>query len=215
MNYKNENFCIHFVLFLQIMKYKDIYNLLKTIISDPKGFWENTQAVSENRNSILKGFAYPLILFTGLSALVGNIFAIASTEYSIVYILVSATFLMLSLLVSMFIIFILIKELSIKYEGNSNMLAVERITIYSLSVYWATLVVSGIMANYGSMQNFIEFLGLFGTFVYFKGVDLVLNIKKEDKVIFTLFSLAIAIGVHIIVFWALGFVPDLIKNFSF
>ena len=195
------------------MNIKYLIGILKQLIVQPTVFWEDQKDVSYNKALIFNKFAYKLIVLAALSAFIGNLLAISTTEYSFLYIIVLVLALLFTLIICLFANILLIKELVIKYNGDSNIDNIRRVVVYSMSVYWAALIVGGFLANHGPMRNFIEFLGLYGAYVYFRGIFL-LNIKKDDRIVFTFLSLVIVVLVYLFTYWAVGFIPTVIKTLS-
>lgn len=203
------------VLLLQFynlfMKILETYNLIRLLIINPSEFWKGSFTSINAKYPLYKGFVMILFLAVVVSNLLGETLAMLSNSQSFILILTKVSILYLSLHLSLFISLIAVKEIFTGIYKNQSSKEISYLIVYSISIYWVSLIITGILSNYGTLSNFIEFLSLYGVYVFYVGSKQLINSSRKKILAFTIISTISVVFVHWLVYWSTGFIVEIVK----
>lgn len=166
------------------MNYKEIFRIALLLISSPAKAWEEIR-LEEDKRKVHTAFVYPMIALCSLSVFLGALFdkgwgSPAAFQYAMTECCVMAV----SLFGGYFLASYVINEIAVKYLQLPNDInSIYQLVGYSQVVIFLTNIVTGIFPSF----TFIGLLSLFYTvYVVWEGTTILLNIKEEIKLKFTL-----------------------------
>jgi hypothetical protein len=175
------------------MDLRFLYNRIKYFIISPVKAWEVVHRESGPMKDVRGSFAVPLITLVSVCAFLGSVIFINTTlnpMYSVLKAIETFLLLYLGLYGSSFVV----REITRALDLGHDFLIAFKLVAYSMAPIFLSLAVSKLFES----LLFINLLGLYGFYIFWTGMEEMLNPadrKKTPMIIATAFSMIIIFGV--------------------
>lgn len=172
----------------------------KGMIINPVKEWDNIIAENNDKNTIIKEFALPLIILVAIATLIGGLSSPRLFAPSVSYSVANA---IISLIVSLGAIYIasyVINELSVSFGAEKNLENAFKLVIYSSTpAYLASIV-----ANLHWTLGFVNIFALYSIYLFWLGASQVIKISEEKKIGYVIVSFLILLISYLVLALVLG-----------
>jgi len=172
----------------------------KGMIINPVKEWDLIIADNNDKNTIIKEFALPLIILISISTLIGSFGSPKFLAPSISYSVVSAFITMAVSIASIYLSAYIINEILPYFGISKNIENSFKLIIYSSTPAY----IASIIANLHWTLSFLSILGVYSVYLFWLGASQVLYIKEEKKVGFVILSFIILLLVYLILAILIG-----------
>jgi len=159
------------------MNYRLFLNGIKNILLNPVKYWEETdtdnRSVSAVRNSIL----IPLIIITSVSAVAGSLI-FTNVELPLVYSLFVGINCFCLFFITIYVTAFILKEITYPLDLGRDFGASLIITMVSFTPFLLCQIISRLFES----LLFMNVIGLYGLYIFYVGVEKVLNPPQYKKI---------------------------------
>ena len=185
------------------MDFKFLVNSIKKIIHNPVMAWDDIYSENKSVKLIIGSLLFPLIILTAVSAFLGS-FLFTNTELLKVYsVFTGVKYFILIFLVICGTAFIF-KEITSALGLGRDFNLSFRLIAYSLIPFLICQIVSRLFESF----IFINVLALFGLYIFWTGMEKLLNPPEKKKLPLLIATTLTFIIVFIAVSWFLTMVFD-------
>lgn len=174
------------------MDLRFLYHRIKYFIISPVRAWEVVHRENRPMKDVRGSFALPLIALVSVSAFLGSVLFINTTlspMYSVLKAIETFLLLYLGLYGSSFVV----REITRALDLGHDFLTGFKLIAYSMAPVFLSLTVSKLFES----LLFINLLGLYGFYIYWTGMEEMLNPadhKKMPMIIATAFAVILIFG---------------------
>jgi hypothetical protein len=179
------------------MDLRFLYHRIKYFIISPVRAWEVVHRENRPMKDVRGSFALPLTALVSVSAFLGSVLFINTTlspMYSVLKAIETFLLLYLGLYGSAFVV----REITRALDLGHDFLVAFKLVAYSMAPIFLSLTVSKLFES----LLFINLLGLYGFYIYWTGMEEMLNPadhKKMPMIIATAFAVILIFGLLLIV----------------
>jgi hypothetical protein len=186
-----------------MMDFKFLWNRIRYLILDPDKAWHSIYNENRPLQFVKRNYFFPLLILVSLSAFLGSLLFINTGVSEFYSVLAGIKYFILFFIVihaTTFIFREILKALDITADFSSSF----KIILYSLSPLLLCQIISRLFESF----IFINVLALYGLYIFWVGVEIMLN-PPEHKKIPLLISVSVAlVALFIITSWLLTLVVD-------
>lgn len=176
------------------MEITKIIERAKNLIISSDSEWDIIISENENKNSILKNYAIPLILVGALAAFIGHLIGPRFISPSISYSITSAIMAFIIPIISIFISAYIVDALATSFGSKKNIEGAFSLIIYSSTPAF----IAAIVANLHWTLSFVNIFSLFSIYLFWKGIDKIMGTPEDKKLAYVIVSYLVIIGVYMI-----------------
>lgn len=175
------------------MDFRFLYNRIKYFIISPVRAWEVVHRENRPIKDVRGSYALPLIALVSVCAFLGSVLFINTTlnpMYSVLKAIETFLLLYLGLYGSAFVV----REITRALDLGHDFLVSFKLVAYSMGPVFLSLTVSKLFES----LLFINLLGLYGFYIFWTGMEEMLNPpdhKKMPMIIATAFTVIIVFGI--------------------
>ncbi|NQU84177.1 MAG: YIP1 family protein [Mariniphaga sp.] len=177
---------------------KNIFNTIRELIFSPVKFWLGQKNRQQGQWQLLGGYYFLLVIITAIAVFIGAWFN--SAHFYIGFALLKSLREILLFTLLYFISIFLFNQLIPAYGGEKNLQAVRKLVVYSLTPYLLISVISGLFPA----LYIINIAGLYGVYIFWIGVRVLLNIPERKQPGFILISVLLCLfvfGILSVLLW--------------
>jgi hypothetical protein len=180
---------------------------VKDVLLNPKDTWSAIKTEGDNQVSIIKSYLIYLAAIPAIALFIGRVLIGTQTvlgHYRVPFFrgLLWAILYYVFTIVGIYLSALVINALASKFEVEKNELASFKLVAYS---YTAPLA-AGILFLVPSLENLGLLIGLYGIYLLYIGLPIIMDVQKEKIVAYTAVS-SLAI---IVIYWVMGGVAALV-----
>lgn len=164
-----------------------VINRAKNFLLNAKPEWQTIKTEISTKESILKGYAVPLIIFMTLGSILGSIFMVSKFWYTFVKAAGIFTFSYVGLYISA----VIINEVTTSFNAKKDIDTTFKLLIYSST---ASFLIAAMVLLWPPLSLLAVF-GFYSVYLYWIGATILLEIPKDDKLGFVVVSTLIITGV--------------------
>lgn len=158
------------------MDFRFLYHRVKHFIVNPVRAWEVVHRENRPINYVRDSFVLPLIILVTVSSFMGSLFFINTTLKPMYSVLKAVeTFLLLSL--GIYASSLAVREITRALDLGHDFLVAFKLVAYSLTPLFLTLTVSRLFES----LLFIDLLGLYGLYIFWTGMEEMVNPAENKK----------------------------------
>ena len=186
-----------------MMDYKFLYLRISTIILNPVKAWE--AIYSENRpiRYVRDSFFFPLIILVAISAFLGSWLFTRSALSDVYSVLVGIKYFILLFFVIYASAFIF-KEITNALDLGHDFTLSFKIIAYSVAPFLICQIISRLFESF----IFINVLALYGLYIFWIGIEKMLNPPEHKKMPLLISSTVVFVGTFVAANWLLTQVID-------
>jgi hypothetical protein len=175
------------------MDIRFLYHRIKYFIISPARAWEVVHRENRPLKDVRGSFVLPLVILVSVSSFLGSVFFINTTlnpMYSVLKAVETFLFLYLGIYGSAFVV----REITRALDLGHDFLIAFKLIAYSMAPVFISLTISRLFES----LLFINLLGLSGFYIYWTGMEEILNPadhKKLPMIIATAFTVIIIFGI--------------------
>jgi hypothetical protein len=174
------------------MDFKFFISSLKNIILDPIKAWETID--SENRSiiTVRNSYLFPLLILVSASAIAGSLM-FTNTELSPVYSIFTGIKVFTHLIVAIYATAFIIREITFPLDLGRDYSVSFRLIVFSITPFLLCQVLSYIFES----LLFVNVLGLYGLYIFWTGVEKLLDPPRYKKMPLLVASMIMLGGIYI------------------
>lgn len=185
------------------MDHRFLYNRIKYIILSPGNAWkiihEENRPIKDVRNS----FFFPLILAVAVSASLGSIL-FTQNGLSVVYSLLVGLKYFFLLYILVYFSSLMFCEITKALDLAKDFVLSFKIIIYSLAPYLICQIMSGLFES----LIFVNVLALYGLYIFWVGVEIMLNPPEHKKMPLLIATTVSVLIIFFVTNWLLSSLLD-------
>lgn len=182
----------------QHFDYRFITESAKNIILHPKDEWENISAQKISNKELILFYAVPLVAVASLIRL----FSVwLGTYLTFSFALKVAVLQFIQPVATIVVTAILVNELSETFNSKKNLTSAFKLIVYSYTPW----LVANIIASISWSLSWVIIFGLYGIYLLWLGISVLMNTPEGEKPIYTLAVTVITLLVNLI----LGFILNI------
>lgn len=185
------------------MDFRLIYQKIKYLILDPDRAWDGIRTEDQPLKHVRNRHFFPLISLVALAAFTGSVI-FNNPGLSIAYSFLSAFKYFLLMIVVAYGSALILKEITYALDLGRNFVISFKLIIYSISPFILCQVISRLFESF----IFINILAFYGLFIFWTGMEAMLNPPEHKKVPLLIMASITVIGVIISANFLLTMVTD-------
>ncbi len=175
------------------MDFPFLYHRMKYFIISPVKAWDAVHRENRPIKFVRGNFFMPLILLVAASVFLGSMFFINTTLKPMYSVLMALnTFLILYL--GVYGSALLVKEILKALDLGNDFLVAFKLVVYSMSPVFLVLIISRIFES----MLFINVLGLYGLYLLWTGMEVMLNPPEHKKIPFMIATVFVTVIVFLL-----------------
>ncbi len=181
------------------MDFKFLSHRIRNVILNPVNAWDAIYRENRPIRDVRDSFFFPLVILAALSAFLGSFF-FTNTELSWVYNVLTGIKYFLLLTVVIYVTALAFKEITKKFGLNCDFISSFKIIAYSSAPFLLCQIISRLFESF----IFVNILSLYGLYIFWTGVEKMLNPPAPKKLPLMITATAIYIITFIAVNWLLS-----------
>ncbi|WP_423128121.1 YIP1 family protein [Gaoshiqia sp. Z1-71] len=180
-------------------QYNWIYQECKSILADPKKFWDKKQPDYFTENIVVR-LLLPLIVITGAAVFLGEL--ISKPDYLLSFALMKAIRIIVSYLIQYYLAVAVISALQVNYGGLHDRQFLSYVIAFTLLPFVIASFITGLFHGLA----LLNIVGLYGFYIFVTGAQTSLGIPEVNRSRFIMLSILLILlifGMTNIVSWKL------------
>jgi hypothetical protein len=173
-------------------------NRVKNLIIDPVKAWETIQSENRPIGHASNSFLYPLLVLGAVSAFLGT-FLFSHSELRPVFFILTGIKYLLLMFITIYVTAVLLKEITKALDISCSFNVAYKLVIFSA----APLLLCQLLSRLFESFIFVNILALYGLYVFWTGIDIMLNTPQYKKLPMLIATGATFIGTFVISNWLL------------
>lgn len=180
------------------MDFRLFFSRIKYLILDPEKAWDTIYSENRPLTDPRNSFFYPLIILVAISAFLGSLL-FSHSEFGTVYFILAGIRYFLLMFISVYVTALILKEIAKAHDLICDFATSFKLVVFSA----APLLLCQIPARLFESLLFVNILALYGLYIFWTGVEKMLNPPQHKKAPLLIATFAVFTGTFFITNWLL------------
>jgi hypothetical protein len=177
------------------MNIANIYKRINILIIKPEESWNLIKQENKSRKVVVKEFLLPVSILIGICSLLGTLFfSNVDASFSLAYVFFNGLISFLIIFLEVYLSSWIITEVATSFTDDVDTDRIFNLVIYSHAPFLITLAITGLFPQ----LLFIVVLGFFTFYIYWLGIQKMLTIPEDRRMIFFLFSALVMVLIFLL-----------------
>jgi len=185
------------------MDFEFLFKRIMFFISNPVKAWAMIRDEDRSREKVEWNFLFPLLALVSLSAFAGK-FIFTHRDLSILYPFLAAVNYFLIFYLSILLTSWIVTEMSMMFVQKKDFRTNFKLICYSFAPLMVSMVITRLFSN----LMFLNILGLYGIYLMWVGITILINPEPVHRLKYFLVSLFCSLAVYLSLGWLISKLLD-------